>query len=242
MSTTGRAAILARPGEPLVVDEVDVPDPAPDQVLVRVFATGICHSQLHQIHRAANPAGGRPQKVPTLLGHESTGVVVAKGAQVHHVREGDHVMTTWVDRNNAAGVLPPVNDAVNERPQPAVHWRGTPVAASAATWAEYLLASERLVVPLDQAVATDVTSIVGCAVMTGAGSILHTLQVRSGQSVALYGAGASGSVPSPRPPSSTPIRSLRSTWPTRSSPLPTASGPRTRSTPGTWTPWRQCSS
>src|SRR5262245_24233094 len=157
MSTRGQAAILASSDGPLVVEEVELPDPAPDQVVVKVFATGICHSQLHQIHRAAHPMGGRPQVVPTLLGHEGTGVVVATGGQVHHVHEGDHVLTTWVDRNNAAGVVPPANHAVNERPQPTIRWRGQPVPASAATWAEYLVASERLVVPLAQEVATDVT-------------------------------------------------------------------------------------
>jgi Zn-dependent alcohol dehydrogenase len=192
MSTTGQAAILARPGEPLVVDTVEFPDPAPDQVLVKVLASGVCHSQLHQIHRAARPGAGRPQPVPTLLGHEATGVVVARGARVQHVREGDHVLTTWVDRDNAAGVLPPVGHAVNERPQPTVRWRGEAVPASAATWAEYVLASERLVVPLDRDVATDVTSVIGCAVMTGAGAVLHTLQVRSGQAVAVFGAGGIG--------------------------------------------------
>ena len=53
------AAIYVESGKPMVIDDIDLPDPGPTQVLVRQFATGVCHSQLHQIHRAANPAGGR---------------------------------------------------------------------------------------------------------------------------------------------------------------------------------------
>jgi Zn-dependent alcohol dehydrogenase len=71
-------------------------------------------------------------------------------------------------------------------------WRGTEVAGSAATWAEYALASDRVVVPMSKDVPTDVTAIIGCAVMTGAGAILNTLQVRPGQSVAVFGAGGIG--------------------------------------------------
>ncbi len=94
-----KAAVLVEPNTPLVIDEVDFPDPAPDQVLVKLFASGICHSQLHQIHRTpATAHRGTPAVFPSLLGHEATGVVVAAGHDVTHVREGDHVMTTWVDR------------------------------------------------------------------------------------------------------------------------------------------------
>ena len=89
------------------------------------------------------------------------------GHQVTHVQEGDHVMTTWVDRGAVEGAPPraPVH----------VQWNGQAVPAGPATWTEYTLLSERLVVPLDQEVATDVTSIIGCAVLTGAGVILNTL-------------------------------------------------------------------
>jgi Zn-dependent alcohol dehydrogenase len=161
-----------------VVDEVELPDPAPDQVLVKLFASGICHSQLHQIHRNV------PRSFPTLLGHESTGVVIAKGAAVSHVREGDHVMTTWIDRGGAADTAP--------RSRAVGRWNETDVPLASATWTEHALMTERLVVPLDTAAPTDVTSIIGCAVMTGAGAILNTLRVRPGQSVAVFGVGGIG--------------------------------------------------
>ena len=188
MSTKGRAAILVEANQPLVVDEVAFPDPAADQVLVKLFSSGICHSQLHTMRRAPRPG----QHLPALLGHEATGIVAARGREVKHVKEGDHVITTWVDRNNSNTPQPLVNHALNDRPQSVAEWKGKRVSHSAATWAEYALASERVVVPMPKDVATDVTAVIGCAVMTGAGAIINTLQVKSGQSVAVFGAGGIG--------------------------------------------------
>ena len=77
MSTKGRAAIFIEPKKPLVVDEVEFADPGPDQVLVKLFSSGVCHSQLHTMQRPARPG----HRLPELLGHESTGIVVAKGSR-----------------------------------------------------------------------------------------------------------------------------------------------------------------
>lgn len=189
MPTTSRAAVLVEARRPLVVDEVTYPDPAPDQVLVKLYASGICHSQLHQIQRLP---GDRRATLPTLLGHESTGVVVAKGRSVAHVKEGDRVLTTWIDRNNADTPLPLVSHALNQREPIMATWRGKPIWASSATWAEHAIASERVAVPLEEDVAKDVTSIIGCAVITGAGAIINTLEVRPGESVAVFGVGGIG--------------------------------------------------
>ena len=188
MSTKGRAAIYVEPRKPLVVDEVEFPDPGPDQVLVKLFSSGVCHSQLHTMQRPARPG----HRLPVLLGHESTGVVTAKGREVTHVKEGDHVITTWVDRDSARTNQPMVMHALNDRTQYLAQWKGREVMHSAATWAEYAIAQERVVLPLPNEIATDVTSIIGCAVMTGAGAIINTLQVRPGQSVAVFGAGGIG--------------------------------------------------
>jgi Zn-dependent alcohol dehydrogenase len=188
MSMKGRAAILVEPNKPLVVDEIEFPDPASDQVLVKLFASGVCHSQIHTMRRPARPG----QRLPALLGHESTGIVVAKGRDVSHVQEGDHVITTWVDRNNSTTRLPLATHALNDRAQYIYTWHGKDVSGSAATWAEYALASDRVVLPMPKDVATDVTAIIGCAVMTGSGAIINTLDVRPGQSVAVFGAGGIG--------------------------------------------------
>lgn len=177
------AAIFVEAGKPLVVDDIDLPDPGPTQVLVRQFATGVCHSQLHELHRP-NPS------VPIVLGHESTGVVVAAGKEVPHVKEGDNVMVTWVPRN-ATRHTP--------RPTPAnVAYKGTtvnfgaPTYTGTFTWSRDTVADQQMVVPLENGVATDVTSIIGCAVMTGAGAALNAAQVRPGDSVVVIGAGGVG--------------------------------------------------
>jgi Zn-dependent alcohol dehydrogenase len=188
VSTKSRAAILVEPNKSLIVDEVEFPDPAPDQVLVKLFSSGVCHSQIHTMRRPARPS----QPLPALLGHESTGVVARRGGGVKHVKEGDHVITTWVDRNNSNTPLALVNHTLNDRPQLVASWGAKEVSHSAATWAEYALASDRVVVPMPDDVPTDVTAIIGCAVMTGAGAIINTLQVRPGQSVAVVGVGGIG--------------------------------------------------
>jgi Zn-dependent alcohol dehydrogenase len=188
MGVKCRAAIFVEPNKPLVLDKIEFPDPAPGQVLVKLFASGVCHSQIHTMRRPVRPG----YRLPALLGHESTGFVVAKGRDVNHVKEGDHVITTWVDRNNANTPLPLVAHTLNDREQYSALWKGKEVAHSAATWAECALASDRVVVPMSKDVSTDVTAIIGCAVMTGAGAIINTLQVKPGQSVAVFGAGGIG--------------------------------------------------
>ena len=87
-----KAAINVEVGGRLEIDDLAIGDPGPTHVIVKQFATGVCHSQLHQIHNPALPR-------PLVLGHESTGVVVAKGREVTHVHEGDRVMLTWVQRD-----------------------------------------------------------------------------------------------------------------------------------------------
>ena len=136
MSTKCRAAILVEPNKPLVVDEVELPDPGPDQVLVKLFASGVCHSQLHTMRRPPRPG----HRLPALLGHESTGVVVAKGRAVTHVQEGDHVITTWVDRDNSTTTQPLVAHALNDRAQSTAVWQGKQVLHSAATYVMFVTA------------------------------------------------------------------------------------------------------
>lgn len=177
------AAIYVEAGKPMVIDEIDLPDPGPTQVLVRHFATGVCHSQLHELHR--------PDPVlPLVLGHESTGVVTAVGSEVTHVREGDHVMVTWVPRNATAETPLPTPASVSYRNAPVAF--GAPAWTGTFTWCRDTVADQQMVVPLDADVATDVTAIVGCAVMTGAGAALNAAVVRPGQSVAVIGVGGVG--------------------------------------------------
>jgi Zn-dependent alcohol dehydrogenase len=173
-----RVAIQPEHGKDMVVDEVELPDPDANQVIVKQFASGICHSQLHQLH---NPALVRP----LLLGHESTGVVVAKGKDVTHVKEGDKVMVTWVPRDGYEGMPIPTQGSMSWGGKQA-SWQASP------TWAESTIAHEQYVVKMADDVATDVTAIVGCAVMTGVGAVINTAKVEPGASVAVYGVGGVG--------------------------------------------------
>jgi Zn-dependent alcohol dehydrogenase len=172
-----RVAVHVEHGKPLVVEDVQFPAPGPDQVLVRQFASGVCHSQLHQLHNAASPR-------PLVLGHESTGVVEAAGSEVSHVREGDRVMVTWVPRSPEKGF----------RPSAAVlDFRGQEArSTNVFTWGEHTLVHHQYVVPLDKDMPTDVTAIIGCAVLTGVGAAQNTANVQAGQSVAVFGAGGVG--------------------------------------------------
>ena len=100
MGTTANVVVLPQNTSKLRIEEVNLPDPGPTQVVVKQFASGICHSQLHQMHR--------PRESPVILGHESTGVVLKVGSGVSHVKEGDTVLVTWVPRNAEAEKEPPV--------------------------------------------------------------------------------------------------------------------------------------
>jgi Zn-dependent alcohol dehydrogenase len=177
------AAIFVAAGQPLVIDDIDLPPPGPTQVAVRQFATGVCHSQLHELHRP-NPT------LPLVLGHESTGVVTAVGRDVTHVKEGDHVMVTWVPRGASPTLPRPTPAVVTYRGEQVFY--GAPASTGTFTWSRDTVADEQMVVPLPADVPTDVTSIIGCAVMTGAGAALNAAQVRPGDSVAIIGAGGVG--------------------------------------------------
>ncbi len=177
MGTLARVVVMPGAPGPLEVQEITLPDPAPHQVVVRQFASGVCHSQLHQMHR--------PRRRPGLLGHESTGVVLKKGPAVSHVDEGDMVLVTWVPRDAARASGAPSRAAVDIG-------GGETVSTSVFTWADHTIADEQFVVGAPSDIATDVTAIIGCAVMTGAGAVLNTANVQAGDSVAIFGVGGVG--------------------------------------------------
>ncbi|MGI8549544.1 MAG: zinc-binding dehydrogenase [Dehalococcoidia bacterium] len=178
MPTTARVVVLPQEPGPLRLEELQLPDPGPHQVLVKQFAGGVCHSQLHQMHRQRTN--------PVVLGHESTGVVLKAGSEVTNVREGDHVLVTWVPRDR---------EHTTRRPDQAV----LPLANGSLarsqnvfTWADHTIADEQYVVGMPLGTPTDVTAIIGCAVMTGAGAVYYTAGVKQGQSVAVFGVGGVG--------------------------------------------------
>lgn len=172
-----RAAIHTEYGNPLIVDEINVPDPKPDQVTVKLFSSGVCHSQLHQMH---NPELKRPM----LLGHEGTGVVTSVGKDVTHLKEGDVAIVTWVPRDPIKGRFQP--------PPGGATWQEEPLYGATYTWGEDVIVWGGYVVKIPDNSPKDISSIVGCAVLTGAGAVLHTAKVRPQDSVAVYGVGGVG--------------------------------------------------
>jgi len=177
MTTPARVVVLPQEQKPLEIREIDLPDPGPSQVVIKQYASGICHSQLHQMHSR--------RRRPSLLGHESTGIVLKAGSAVNHVDEGDTVLVTWVPRDAANA------DASPERGELDIGG-GESVSPSVFTWADHTIADEQYVVKAPRDIATDVTAIVGCAVMTGAGAVVNTAKVSKGDSVAIFGVGGVG--------------------------------------------------
>jgi Zn-dependent alcohol dehydrogenase len=178
MPTDARVVVVPVEDGPLRVDNVRLPDPGQYQVVVKQYASGICHSQLHQMHN--------PRSAPAILGHESTGVVLAKGSSVDHVKEGDTVMVTWVPRDGENQIRTP--DAIKLELEDG----SIATARNVFTWADITMADEQYVVKVPDNIAKDVTAIIGCAVMTGAGAVYHTAAVKEGNSVAVFGVGGVG--------------------------------------------------
>jgi len=178
MNVRARVVVLPKNPGPLEVHELRLPDPGPHQVVVKQFASGVCHSQLHQMHT--------PRETPVVLGHESTGVVLAKGREVTHVREGDTVFVTWVPRDK------PRNARFAAPATLALADGSVAASQNVYTWADHTVADEQYVVRVRPDAPRDVTAIIGCAVMTGAGAVMNTAAVKRGESVAIFGAGGVG--------------------------------------------------
>ncbi|MBV1915044.1 MAG: zinc-binding dehydrogenase [Pseudomonadales bacterium] len=181
MGTKARVVVLTKEAGPLRVEELTLPDPGSHQVLIKQFASGICHSQLHRIHAPVSERTGHE-----IMGHESTGVVLETGSEVTHVTEGDTVLVTWIPRNAFTA---------NRAPEPfsMTHPDGSILATrNVFTWADNTIADEQYVVKVPKDIRTDVTSIIGCAIMTGAGAVQNTANVQLGDSVAVFGVGGVG--------------------------------------------------
>jgi Zn-dependent alcohol dehydrogenase len=175
-----------------VVDDLTVRDPGPGEVVVRIAAAGLCHSDLSVI------SGTIPFPTPVVLGHEGAGVVEAVGSNVTTVKEGDHVVLSTLGNCGScqycdSGRPTMCRATFGSRPQPFT-WRGQP----AYSFANASVFSERTVVKANQAVRipSDVpmaaASLVGCGVLTGIGAVLQRARVPAGASVLVIGVGGIG--------------------------------------------------
>ncbi|MGW1548765.1 NAD(P)-dependent alcohol dehydrogenase [Streptomyces sp. NPDC002346] len=191
------AALLEQPGQPFVLTEVDLEDPRPDEVLVRVAAVGVCGTDLEFARFFPTPA---------LLGHEGAGIVEKVGAQVTSVRPGDHVAMSFTSCGTCALCLTgsPAYcrsfDAVNfsgRRPDgsTAVTHGGLEVNAhflGQSSFSSHVVAPERAVVRIDPSWDLLRAGPFGCGFQTGAGGVLNVLRPRPGSSIAVFGVGAVG--------------------------------------------------
>jgi len=188
-----RALVLDAVGQPLRLAELDLPDPGPGQVRVKVAATGVCHSDLSLARGTLRAA------TPVVLGHESAGTVLAVGEGVTRAAVGDRVVLCWAPPCGECWYCSADEPWLCERSGdgaavPYASVDGVPVHPGLSTggFAEQTVVSERAVVPVPDGVPLEQAALVGCAVMTGVGAVLNTARVRPGQSVLVVGLGGVG--------------------------------------------------
>jgi aryl-alcohol dehydrogenase len=195
------AAIAREPHAPLVVEEGRIEDPRPDEVLVRVVATGVCHTDIV----VRNQDFSAP--LPMVLGHEGAGIVEAVGAAVTEVIPGDHVVMTymWCGHCHTCESGHPAHC----ENMSALNFGGGRLDGSTATtdaageplhdhffgqssFSTLALANEKNIVKVDKGAPLELLGPLGCGIQTGAGAVLQALSVKAGTSFAAFGAGAVG--------------------------------------------------
>jgi S-(hydroxymethyl)glutathione dehydrogenase/alcohol dehydrogenase len=192
-----RAALLETvPGE-LVIDELSLTAPGPDEVLVRTAACGLCHSDLHVIE------GKLPMPPPVLLGHEAAGVVVAVGDDVTEFGPGDHVVgclnvhcnacgqctrgRTWLcERRRSLTFRADGSSRVRRGEQQVTQMSGL------GGFAEEMLVHRNGIVQVPRELPLELGALLGCAVITGVGSVFNGARIQAGSTVAVIGAGGVG--------------------------------------------------
>ena len=200
MSIKIQAAVLSGPNEPFRVEQIDLDEPRAGEVLVRVAAVGVCHSDWHLV------SGATKHPMPCVPGHEGAGVVEAVGLGVGDVAVGDHVVLNWApacgrcfycvhDKSNLcetytgpiwAGTMLDGTTRLSRGGQPVYSYCGL------AAFAQRTVVPRQSCVVIRKDVPFEVAALVGCAVATGVGAAMFTAQVRPGESVLVIGCGGVG--------------------------------------------------
>ena len=195
-----RAAVLREIDRPLSVEEIDLADPGPGEVTVRLAASGVCHSDWNVI------TGATPNPLPAVLGHEGAGIVETVGEGVADVQEGDHVILSWLPSCGSCfycvqgrsvlcdmamadmfeGTLPGGSLALSQGGSPLYHY------SFLSTFAERCVVPESCCVRIREDAPLTVAALVGCAVMTGFGAAVLRARVEPGSTAVVYGAGGVG--------------------------------------------------
>lgn len=186
--------------KPLTISELELAPPGPDELLVRIEAAGLCHSDLSVVD------GNRVRPVPMLLGHEAAGIVEQVGDRVADVPVGTRVVMTFLPRcgdcaacatdglapcttgsaTNGVGTLLGGDVRLARDGEPVLHHLGV------SAFATHAVVDRRSVVPVDDDVPAAVASLLGCAVLTGGGAVLNAGRPRPGDTVAIVGMGGVG--------------------------------------------------
>jgi Zn-dependent alcohol dehydrogenase len=195
-----RGIVLEQTGGPLTLSELDLADPGREEVLVRIRASGVCHSDW-------NAVDGTSETVcPAVLGHEGAGVVEAVGDRVTRVAVGDHVALSWTpwcgtceecERDLpqlCSTVWPAMATGGLMDGTPRLSRDGAPVYhySFLSTFADACVVPERSCIPIAEDIPFDVAALVGCAVSTGTGAVWRTAGVKAGDRVAVVGCGGVG--------------------------------------------------
>jgi S-(hydroxymethyl)glutathione dehydrogenase/alcohol dehydrogenase len=187
-----RGIVYVGEGSAELTDDLSVREPGPDEVLVRLVAAGLCHTDLSVLD------GTIPWPAPAAMGHEGAGVVEAIGADVTLVKPGDHVILSTIAncgrcRPCNVGLPTRCRQSIGNRTQPFTY-KGQPCSNFAATssLAEYTLIKELQAVKIDPEVPLTSACLVACGVMTGAGSVWNGARVPRGESAAVFGIGGVG--------------------------------------------------
>src|SRR3954467_11791599 len=196
-----RAAVLEEFGKPLNVQEIELADPRPGEVLVRLVACGVCHTDLYTAS-GADPSG----YAPTVLGHEGAGVVESVGEGVTSVKKGDHGVTLFspqcrecvhcvsprtnlclaIREQQNQGYLPDGTTRLSRGGEPIRHFMGT------STFAEYTVMPEIALGKVPPGAPLDRACLFACGLSTGLGAAINTAKVEPGTTVVVFGAGMVG--------------------------------------------------
>ncbi|CBL44433.1 Zn-dependent alcohol dehydrogenases, class III [gamma proteobacterium HdN1] len=196
-----RAAVAWQSGKPLSIEEVDLQGPRAGEVMVKLVATGVCHTDAFTL------SGADPEGVfPCIMGHEGAGVVVEVGAGVTSVAVGDHVIPLYtpecrkckfclsgktnlcqaIRSTQGKGLMPDGTTRFSQNGKPIYHYMGT------STFSEYTVLPEISVAKINKAAPLDKVCLLGCGITTGIGAVLNTAKVEPGATVAVFGMGGIG--------------------------------------------------
>lgn len=196
-----RAAVAWEAGKPLTIEQVDVAGPKAGEVLVRIVATGVCHTDAFTLS-GADPEG----MFPVILGHEGGGIVEEVGAGVTSLKVGDHVIPLYTPEcgecrfclsgktnlcqkirvTQGKGLMPDGTSRFSLNGKPLLHYMGT------STFSEYTVLPEISLAKINKAAPLEKVCLLGCGITTGIGAVLNTAKVEPGASVAVFGMGGIG--------------------------------------------------